>query len=205
MATHDSGFWCTQCGARFYGGHQCAGGATAIPCSACTAKDAVLQRIRDACAPQCEDLVEHADYDEFVKDALAAKDGEIGKLNGECRELASSAVEAAKQRDAFDAGRQELVEALGESEDEATALEAQLDEMAKQRDAWRAATGCADGTPEEAGDQIDKEDEERCFLKAQTDAVREYAESLTTPADVGGELHAHHPPVEPPPAAAEAE
>jgi hypothetical protein len=41
------------------------------------------------------------------------------------------------------------------------------------RDAWRAATGLADGTPEEAGDKIDADDAERHKLMAEIERLRE--------------------------------
>jgi chromosome segregation ATPase len=52
-------------------------------------------------------------------------------------------------------------------------LKVLLGEARAERDAWRGATGLATLTPEEAGDQIDREDEERERLKARIAELEE--------------------------------
>ena len=61
--------------------------------------------------------------------------------------------------------KEDLVYQCVELHKRITALEA-------ERDAWRAATGLAGLTPEEAGDKIDEADEETAKLRAVRDAAR---------------------------------
>jgi hypothetical protein len=128
--------------------------------------------------------------------ACTAKDVEIGKLNGECEELADSAVEAAKQRDAWGwelgeclmltAGRHSTGLAPGEVKE---AVEAQLERLGTYKDALSIATRTqqkmyreneeAQAVRLEAIEALGASEDEATALEAQLDAVREYAESLT--------------------------